>query len=288
MRVSVGDVRLFVDVDGAKLVPDGPRLRERPTMLLVHSGPGFDHAGSKAQAGPWFAERAQVVYVDLRGHGRSDRSDPSRWNLETWADDLAALLRTLEIERPVVAGHGFGAMVASLFAARHPGLPRALVLNAPVARIVPTRSVAVFDELGGPEAGEVAWRHFAGEGDASFYDFLRVLYPILNGRDAPAETMVRAAWNPDVSLHWFRGEARTADLRPVLGRIEVPVLVLAGEDDAWSPRASVAEFVSALPPALVSAHSFPGVRHTILRDNPEALDVLDAYLRRFDPREEAA
>ena len=287
MRVSVGDVRLFVDVDGAKLVPHGPWLRERPTVVLVHTGPGFDHAGSKAQAGPWFAERAQVVYVDLRGHGRSDRSDPSRWNLETWADDLAALLVALEIEQPVVAGHGFGAMVVALFAARHPQLSRALVLNAPVARIVPARSVAVFDELGGPEAGEVARRHFAWEGDESFYDYLRVLYPILNARDANPETMVRAAWNPDVSLHWFGGEARTVDLRPNLGRITAPMLVLAGEDDAWSPRASVAEFVAALPPGLVEAHSFPGVRHTILRDNPEALQLLDAFLRRVEPREEA-
>jgi hypothetical protein len=42
MLVSVGDVRLFVDVDGAKLVPDG-MSRERPTVVLGHGGPGADH-----------------------------------------------------------------------------------------------------------------------------------------------------------------------------------------------------------------------------------------------------
>jgi proline iminopeptidase len=271
-------VRLFVDVDGAQLVPDGPWLRERPTFVLVHSGPGFDHAGSKAHAGPWFARRGQVVYVDLRGHGRSDRGDPRDWRLDVWADDLAALCELLGIERPVVAGHGFGAMVVANLAIRHPELPRGLLLNAPAARIVPARSVAVFDRLGGAAAGEAARAHFAGEGDESFYRFLRVLYPILNGRDAPAETMVRASWNPDVSLQWFRGEARTVDLRAGLRSLRVPVLVLAGEDDAWSPPATVREFLDALPPGLATVHSYPGVRHTILRDNPAALASIDAFV----------
>lgn len=39
MHVSVNGVRLFFDVEGAKLVPDGPAMRERPTLLLLHGGP---------------------------------------------------------------------------------------------------------------------------------------------------------------------------------------------------------------------------------------------------------
>ncbi|MBA2460499.1 MAG: alpha/beta hydrolase, partial [Actinobacteria bacterium] len=76
MRIDVGDLRLFFDVDGAKLVPEGPWLRERPTVLLLHPGPGFDHALFKVQLGPWLAERAQVVYLDGRGGGRSDTGPP--------------------------------------------------------------------------------------------------------------------------------------------------------------------------------------------------------------------
>jgi hypothetical protein len=41
--VRVGDVRLFFDVDGAALVVDGPSMRERPTLVLLSGGPGFDH-----------------------------------------------------------------------------------------------------------------------------------------------------------------------------------------------------------------------------------------------------
>jgi hypothetical protein len=44
MHVRVNGVQLFFDVEGAKLVPDGPAMREKPTLLLLHGGPGFDHS----------------------------------------------------------------------------------------------------------------------------------------------------------------------------------------------------------------------------------------------------
>ena len=43
MHVLVNGVRLFFDVEGAKLVPEGSAMRERPTLILLHGGPGFDH-----------------------------------------------------------------------------------------------------------------------------------------------------------------------------------------------------------------------------------------------------
>ena len=72
MHIEVSGTRLWFDVDGPALVPDGPAMRERPTVVLLHGGPGsFDHSYLK----PEFArlsDAAQVVYLDLRGHGRSE------------------------------------------------------------------------------------------------------------------------------------------------------------------------------------------------------------------------
>jgi len=71
MQVGIAPgVRLFVDIDGAALVPDGAALRAKPTLILLHGGPGHDHSGFK----PLFsqlADIAQVGYVDHRGHGHS-------------------------------------------------------------------------------------------------------------------------------------------------------------------------------------------------------------------------
>jgi pimeloyl-ACP methyl ester carboxylesterase len=56
-------------------------MRQVPTLLLPHGGPGFDHSGFK----PGFTEMAtvvQLVYLDLRGNGRSDAGPANKGSLE--------------------------------------------------------------------------------------------------------------------------------------------------------------------------------------------------------------
>ena len=129
MRVSVGDCRLYVDVEGLGLVPDGSAMRERPTLVLLHGGPGADHTAFKPGFGA-LADVAQIVYYAHRGQGRSDRSTPDRWNLDRWADDLVALCDALGIIEPVVCGMSFGAVVALHYAVRHPGHVARLILDS--------------------------------------------------------------------------------------------------------------------------------------------------------------
>ena len=71
MHVSVNGVRLFFDVEGAKYVPDGSTMRQKPTLLLLHGGPGFDHSIYKP-AYSALADIAQIIYLDHRGNGRSE------------------------------------------------------------------------------------------------------------------------------------------------------------------------------------------------------------------------
>lgn len=108
MRVSIGDCRLFVDIEGAGLVPDGATMRERPTVILLRGGPGMDHSSFKPQ---WSAltDIAQVVYYDHRGQGRSDRSTPDAWNLAQWAADLVALCDALGIVAPIAGAETIAA-----------------------------------------------------------------------------------------------------------------------------------------------------------------------------------
>ena len=277
MRIGVGDIRLFFDADGAKLVPDGPWMRERTTVLLLHPGPGFDHGVFKVQIGPWLAEGAQVVYLDQRGGGRSDLDRPEDLRLERWADDVREFCDVLGIERPVVLGLGFGALVAMRYASRHPAHPGGLVLTAPVARIVPERSIAVFERLGGADAREVAERFYRDMDEQAFGDFLRVCFPLLTGYELTSDVIVRADWRPEVLIGWMRGESRELDLRGELAAIRAPTLVLAGEDDAWAPLESVQEVVERLPEG-TRFRSFPGARHSVVRDAPEAGAELGLFL----------
>lgn len=277
MRVEVGDVRLYVDFDGPQLVPEGPWMRERPTVVLLHPGPGFDHALFKVQIGPWLASGAQVVYLDMRGAGRSDPGRPEDLRLERWADDVREVCHALGIERPVVFGLGFGSLVALDYAARYPDHPGALVLAAPVARLDPERSVAVYQRLGGTDAASIARRFYGDLDEQAFADFLRVCFPLLSSYELTSDVIARAHWNPAVLIGWMRGEAKEVDVRDRLGAVRAPALVLAGEDDAWAPLESAQE-VAGLLGGDVRFRSFPKARHSIFRDAPEAYDELRLFL----------
>ena len=104
MHLDVNGTRLWFDVDGPALVPDGSQMRQRPTVVLVHGGPGvYDHSYVK----PGFARlagHAQVVYLDLCGHGRSAWGNAAGWSFEACADDIRAGNEAVDLGELVVRG----------------------------------------------------------------------------------------------------------------------------------------------------------------------------------------
>ena len=76
MKIDIRDTQLFFDVEGLALVPSEAGWRERPTVVMLHPGPGADHSLYKHFVGPSLAQVAQVVYLDHRGEGRSGPSRP--------------------------------------------------------------------------------------------------------------------------------------------------------------------------------------------------------------------
>jgi proline iminopeptidase len=277
VRVSVGDARLFFDVQGTKLRLHEARLEEVPTVVVLHAGPGFDHTPYKESLGPALADVAQVVYVDQRGHGRSDRSSPERWNLDTWSADVAEFCARLELDRPVFVGQGWGAMIAVLVAARHPELPSRLVLAAPVARIVADRSVAMFERLGGPEAGEVAWRFYHEPSEHTVAEYLRICFPLLSRKRRLPDTVLRVAWNFEALIHWQQTEAHTVDVRPEAARVRAPTLVIHGDEDPQMPLLGGRELVDAIPGARLL--TLAGARHSLFHDEPAALEAVREFVQ---------
>ena len=152
MHVEVNGVRLFFDVEGAKLIPDGAAMREKPTLLLLHGGPGFDHALYKP-AYAALADVAQVIYLDHRGNGRSDAGPKEAWTLAQWGDDVRAFCDALGIVHPIVLGVSFGGMVAMAYATRHPAHPSKLVLvsTEAIGDSYLEKRVELFGRLGTPD-----------------------------------------------------------------------------------------------------------------------------------------
>ena len=286
MHVVVNGVRLFFDVEGASLVPDGPTMREKPTLVLLHGGPGFDHSIYK----PGFstlADVAQVIFLDHRGNGRSDPGPRDRWTLAQWADDVRAFCEALGIARPIVYGASFGGTVALAYATRHPAHPAKLVLVSTEAagRTHLDRRVALFERFGGPEVGALARRRFVDDQtDAStLEDWLRLAFPLYTRTPRNPDVARRAVRHAEV-LRWFTrpgGEGHTFNLLPALSRVQCPTLVLGGEEDPMTPIECQADIAAALPAHLVRFERFAGCGHAVVPDAPErAMAVIRDFIAR--------
>jgi proline iminopeptidase len=279
MRVALRDgTRIFVEVIGRKLVPEGSEMRGRASMLLLHGGPGFDHSTLANLFEP-LGERLQLVLMDHRGQGRSDGVDPAQWNLDHWVPDIPDLCDVLELERPIILGQSFGGVVALAVAARYPDLPSKLVVSSSLARFRPDRAFPMFERLGGPHVREVAERHFSELTEESHAEFMRVCLPHYNPTPLPPETLARARLKPEVGNHFFRNEGFEVDLFPELENIRCPTLVLGGELDPITPVADSEDIAAAIPQA--ELRIFEGAGHGVFRDRPEeALEVIRDFIER--------
>lgn len=266
MQIEVNGTRLWFDVEGAALVPHGDRMRERPTLVLVHGGPSsYDHSYFK----PHFARltgEAQVVYLDLRDHGRSARHDPADWSFEACADDLRAFCDALGIAKPVVFGHSMGGFIAMLYGARHPGHAGALILQSTAARHDLERLVDGFRRFGGEEVAAFARRDYGG--DPVTHEESARVFAVLGPRVPSKDELARRIRNPEV------GDAgmellRRLDVVGQLARITSPTLVCVGELDPVTPVTASQEILDALPPEIGRLEVIEGAGHFPWLDLPD-------------------
>ena len=94
--------------------------------MLVHGGTATSQAWASHL--PAFTEHFQVFAPDSRGHGRTD-NPTGELGYRVMADDVAALVGALGLQRPLVLGYSDGGQIALELGIRYPGLARALVLG---------------------------------------------------------------------------------------------------------------------------------------------------------------
>lgn len=282
MHVEVNGTRLWFDVDGPELVPDGPVMRERPTIVLVHGGPGgYDHSYFKPEFGRLTAD-AQIVYLDLRDHGRSGRHDPAGWSFETCADDVRAFCDAVGITGPVVLGHSMGGFVVALYGARHPGHAGALILQSTMARFDLDRLVDGFRRAGGDEVGELARRDYGGD-PITDAEWARVFAAF--GPHVPSdEALARRIGNPVVGEYGME-LLRRFDVVDQLARITCPTLVCVGQADPVTPVTAAREIIDALPPQVGRLEVIDGAGHFPWLDHPDRYwPLITAFVSAVIPR----
>jgi len=278
MFTNVNGARIFFDTVGSKLAVDGERMSEKPSLIVMHGGPGFDHSTMR----PYFdrfADTHQVVYIDHRGNGRSSGTSDT-WNLAQWGDDVKAFCDALGIEKPVVFGNSFGGMVAMSYATQHPAHPAKLILSSTAARMHLDVSYRMMEERGGARARQVAERFWTTADEDAMAEYMIVCMPLYNstaGEDQAAARR-RAIMRRETTRHFSLGEMRTMDARAGLGALRCPTLVVVGDYDPITPVVCSQEIVASLPSGVGELAVFKGAGHGVHRDNPGEAEAL---LRRF-------
>jgi proline iminopeptidase len=277
--VNVGDIELYVREEGAG----------RP-LVLLHGGPGLDGSVFFPEIAALAGEGVRLLAVDHRANGRSDAGDPARWTVPQMADDVEALIRELDLDRPIVMGHSFGSFVAQHHMAEY-GSAAGYVLMGTVdsveelARI--DERLAAFE----PEhLREQVTRSWAQEATVQTAEESKQLMSdqLPFHMAEPEGALVRSlqknvgaiVFRPEVLRHFASGgEYGLVDNRERLRQRSVPVLVLSGELDRTTPAASahrLAEILSDADEVVI-----PGAAHMLLQEQPEAaLAALRAFLAR--------
>ncbi len=111
---------------------------EGQPLMLVH-GSLASHTMWKYQVED-LSKSFRVITCDLRGHGESDKGDPSNYSMKLFAEDLVGLAEGLGIEKTHLVGYSMGGLVAAQFAIDHPHRLHTLVLGGTPTKMPPSFS----------------------------------------------------------------------------------------------------------------------------------------------------
>src|SRR2546428_5471215 len=266
-RVTAGAVELFYESLG----------EGTPMVLQAH-----DHTAWLFGQAPVCSQRYRFLTYDRRGTGRSS-SPPGEWTPADLANDLAAFLDALGIERAIVGGSSLGGVVTAQFAVDHPGRALALIIGHTVPYLDDEANAWLAREMGTARSGGAAIVRQPRSGP--------------DEREGPPTmdpAFAASAWGQMI-VATGTGLGRTPEQRATaiavlrdwdqrtrrsnLARIDVPTLVIVGEKEPRTTIDGSREWASWIPGAEVVI--LPGAHHAPPRGAAPAWDAaVEAVLDR--------
>ncbi|BAU10757.1 prolyl aminopeptidase [Leptolyngbya sp. NIES-3755] len=282
MFANIRGTQIYFDIEGAGLVPDGDRMREKPIAFLIHGGPGADHSSYK----PTFSalsDKMQLVYFDHRGQGRSARGDKSKYTLDENVEDMEALRQHLGLGKIIAIGGSYGGMVALTYATRYPqNLSHLIVIaTVPDFRFL-KRAQEILQERGTPEQIAIAQYLWNGnfESEEQLGEYFRIMHSLYSYTADPTKTVKsRTILSIDAINEAFGGFLRSYNVLDRLHKITVPTLVIAGRYDWICPPEFSEEIARAIPKS--DLRIFENSGHLIRVDEPEVLlDTIAGFIQK--------
>jgi pimeloyl-ACP methyl ester carboxylesterase len=219
---------------------------------------------------PLLAREFRVITFDNRGAGRSDKP-PEPYSIPLFADDTAGLMGALGVDSAFVYGESMGGLIAQEFGVRHAQRVRALVLGCTT--------------FGGPKSVPVKPENLsaltsAGSVEQALKVFFSPNFAQRNRDEAVRRMTSYASHRPPADAFGRQLAAAVAfDFYDRLPQIQVPTLVINGEDDRLIPSENSRIMAERIPGAELVL--FPEAGHLYFDELPEesARTVIE-FLRR--------
>jgi proline iminopeptidase len=258
---------------------------EGPPIVVLHGGPDFDHEYLVPEMDR-LAESFRLVYYDQRGRGRSfDGPSPVEVTMESEVDDLDRVRAWFGFDSLVVLGHSWGCLLALEYAICHPAQVSGLILmngvpvvhaDVPVLRAELTRrrTPAQSDRMAALRADP----KFAAGDIATEAEYYRIHYRTTLRDPGLLDAVIgrlRTAFTPEgilvaraieEQLYEHTWTDPDYDLTPALGGLDVPTLILHGDDD-FVPLEVVRRIADAIPGARLVV--LPDCGHFAYLEQPE-------------------
>ena len=261
------------------------------TIIAIHGGPGMDLESVYGDFTAALSPRHVVIFYDQRGGGKSELpTDTSRLVAARQVQDLDELRQHFGLQRVTLMAHSYGPLLAASYAIAHPANVKRMVFFGPVpprrgdfwtrygasvnSRLMPEQrqrmsaaSRIMTNSKSSPDSVRQACRAYWAEGMRP-----RLAEP---DRTLPLVKSDLCATDPEGIRYGNRVANRVImnsygnwDLRPQLETLNVPLLVVHGEDESI-PMDLVEEWVTSMPPGRATLLKVPRAAHFTYAERPE-------------------
>lgn len=235
-------------------------------LLLLHGGTA-NLESWQAQI-PLFAQHFRVITPDTRGHGKTE-NPTGTLSYRVLADDMAAFIEALNLQKPLVFGYSDGGQIALEMGVCYPNLAGALVLGGTVYKF----GEAYFNFLKGmgfekPGAVDVPMME---QSDPGWVEYLKTAHPRPNNPD------YWQALLKQISTLWWTPPVYSAD---DLRKIASPTLILVGDRDEGIEFGQTLEMYQQIPDAELAV--MPNADHGSTISDLSMPIVLDFLMRHIN------
>ena len=252
--IDVNGVSLYVEEHGQGI-----------PLVLVHGG--TVSSASWAPLIPLLTDRFRVIVFDTRGHGRSTNPG-GELTYQLIADDTAALIDALDVDRPVIGGWSDGGQVALEVELRHPGVARALIAGGVMHNFQEnefrdyTKAFFCLNEAGVVDCDDMESQQ------ADFIGFIKPMHSQSPGQWRTVIQQTAGMWGGYPNL-----------TPEVLAGVQAPVLVISGDRDGLVPLRHTIDIHEWLPDSELAI--LPGLDHlgVLMQPDTFAAVVGDYILR---------